>query len=110
VVILIVIIEGIVAFTATRVAWRLRRSGRFALFLCGILLGMAWCPFLHGVFFGVLEVEGHHADPDLGLLLGFGLVAALLPGIPLGAVLSLALVAASRLGQWRRAIRARRSC
>ena len=45
--------ELLVALTMTFVAWRFRRS--FSPFLFGILLGMTWCPFLHGFCFGVLR-------------------------------------------------------
>ena len=85
----IVMIEGLIAVTITSLAWIRRRSG--SLFLWGVVLGMAWCALLHGFCFGVLRVEGPHADRDPLLLAGFGLVTAFFAGIPLGTVLGLTL-------------------
>jgi hypothetical protein len=105
---LIVMIEGVIVVAVTSLAWGLRRSRPSLFFLCGILLGMAWCAFLHGFCFGVLDVEGRHSEQDPRGLAGFGLVAALFFGIPLGTGIGLVLGAASRLRERRRAIRLRR--
>jgi hypothetical protein len=59
--------------------------------VCGILLGMAWCAFLHGFCFGVLQVEGPQAARDPGLLAGFGMAAAIFLGLPAGMILGLVL-------------------
>jgi hypothetical protein len=96
----IVMIEGLIVFAITSLAWRFRRSG--SLFLWGILVGMAWCAFLHGLCFGVLRVEGPHADRDPLLLAGFGVVTAFFVGIPLGTVLALTLGIVSRMSERRR--------
>lgn len=96
-----------IALTVTSLAWGLRSSRPFVLILCGILLGMAWCAFLHGFCFGVLHVDGRHSETDLRLLVGFGLVAALFFGVPLGVVIGLVFGIASRLRERRRAIRLR---
>jgi hypothetical protein len=90
----VVLAEFLIALTTTFVAWRFRRS--FSLFLFGILLGMTWCAFIHGFCFGVLQIEGPHARSDPGGLIGFGLVASILPGIPVGAVLGVALLFARK--------------
>jgi hypothetical protein len=87
----VVLAELLIALSVTFVAWRFRRS--FSNFLFGILLGMTWCAFLHGFCFGVLQIEGPHAASDPGGLIGFGIVAAILPGIPLGAFVGAVLVA-----------------
>ena len=47
---------------------------------------MAWCAFLHGFLFGMIQIEGPHPGVGAPLLLGFGIVTAFLPGIPLGMV------------------------
>jgi hypothetical protein len=87
---IVVSAELLIALTMTFVAWRFRRS--FSLFLFGILLGMTWCEFLHGFFFGVLQIEGPHAANDPGGLIGFGIVASILPGIPVGTALGAVLL------------------
>ena len=51
-----VLAELLIALTVTFVTWRFRRS--FSTFLFSIMLGMAWCEFLHGFCFGVLQIEG----------------------------------------------------
>ena len=86
-----VLAELLIALSVTFVAWRFRRS--FSNFLFGILLGMTWCAFLHGFCFGVLQIEGPRAQSDAVGLIGFGIVAAIFPGVPLGAVVGAALVA-----------------
>ena len=86
--------ELLVALAMTFVAWRFRRS--FSPFLFGIVLGMAWCAFLHGFCFGVLQVEGRHAQSDPGGLIGFGIVTSVIPGIPLGVVLGAVLLFARK--------------
>jgi len=105
---LIVIIEGLTALAVTLLAWRCRRSGPLVLVFYGVLLGMVWCAFLHGFCFGVLRVEGPHAEGNARLLAGFGLVAAIFAGIPLGTVLGIAFGIASGLRARRRAIRFRK--
>jgi hypothetical protein len=102
----VVMIEGLTAFAITFVALRRRRFG--SMILRGTLVGMAWCAFLHGLCFAVLRVEGPHADRDPGLLAGFGLVATVFVGIPLGTVLGLALGIPCRLIERRRAMRLRK--
>ena len=47
---------------------------------------MAWCAFLHGILFGVIQIEGPHPRGNAPLLLGTGMVAAILPGIPVGLI------------------------
>jgi hypothetical protein len=80
---LIVLIEGILACTATVMLWRNRRSQRLGMW--SVLFGMGWCALIHGFSFGVLRP----GDPDL--IAGFGLSFAIFFGIPLGAILGLVL-------------------
>ena len=90
----VVVAELLLALTMSFLAWRFRRS--FSLFLAGILLGMAWCAFLHGFCFGVLRVEGPHAQSDPGALIGFGIATSIFTGVPVGAVLGAVLLAARK--------------
>lgn len=90
----IVMIEGLIAVAITSLAWRRRRFGPPIPW--GMLLGAVWCALIHGLCFGVLRVEGPGADRDPVLLAGFGLVAAIFVGIPLGTVLGIALGMISR--------------
>ena len=75
---------------ATYFAWRARASRH--LFICCLLAGMAWCAFLHGLCFGVLQIEGAHSSDDWGGLAGFGIVAAFLPGIPVGLIIGAVII------------------
>jgi hypothetical protein len=83
----VVLVEGLIALAVTAAAWRSRRAG--PLFLSGLLMGMAWCAFLHGFCFGVLRVEGPRANHDPVALVGFELTTAIFLGIPIGALLVL---------------------
>ena len=86
---LVVMVEGLIALAATFWAWRCWRSSEadaFRLGLCGLLAGMTWCAFLHGILFGVIQIEGPHPRGNAPLLLGTGIVAAILPGIPVGLI------------------------
>jgi hypothetical protein len=100
----IVMIEGLIAFAITSLAWRRRRFGPTVPW--GMLLGVVWCAFLHGLCFGVLRIEGPNTDRDPMLLAGFGLVTGIFAGIPLGAVLGVALGMISRSDE-RRVMQAR---
>lgn len=79
---LVVLIEALLALTATILAWKLRRSNSFA--TCCMLLGMTWSAFLHGFIFAVVLQDGGN---DFGMLAGFGVVIALFIGIPVGLIL-----------------------
>jgi hypothetical protein len=86
---LVVLVEGLFALAATFWAWRFWRSSEadaFPVFLCGLLAGMTWCAFFHGFLFGILQIEGPHRRGSAPLLLGSGIIAALLPGIPVGMI------------------------
>jgi hypothetical protein len=86
---LVVMVEGLIALAATFWAWRCWRSSEadaFRLLLGGLLAGMTWCAFFHGFLFGVVQTEGPHPGGNAPLLLGFGIVAAFLPGIPVGMI------------------------
>ena len=50
---------------------------------------MAWCAFLHGFLFGMIQIERPYPGVGAPLLLGFGIVIAFLPGIPLSMVVGL---------------------
>ena len=52
---------------------------------------MAWCAFLYGFLFGMIQIEGPHPGVGAPLLLGFGIVTTFLPGIPLGMVVGVVL-------------------
>jgi hypothetical protein len=96
---LVVVVEGLIALAATFWAWWFWRSSEvdvFRLVLCGLLTGMVWCAFLHGILFGVFQVEGPHPRGNAPLLLGFGIVAAIFPGIPVGMIVGFAFYLARR--------------
>lgn len=85
---LIITIEGFITLALATMTVRVRRSGsRALLFFCVTLSVMAFCSFAHGFSFGVLQVEGPHGRDEPLLLAGFGLIAAVLPGLPLGMIL-----------------------
>jgi len=92
-------VESLTALSATFWAWRCCRSSEpdaFRLGLCGLLVGMTWCAFLYGVLFGVFQIEGPHPRGDAPLLLGFGIVTAILPGIPVGMIVGFAFYLSRR--------------
>jgi hypothetical protein len=95
----VVMVEGLIAVFATFWAWRCFRSSEsdaFRLVLCGLLTGMVWCAFLHGILFGVIQIEGPHPRGNAPLLLGSGIVAAILPGIPVGTIVAFAFYLSRR--------------
>jgi hypothetical protein len=83
----VVLSEGLILLAAMILAWA-NRGSRF-LFPCGLLLGMAFVAFLHGVYFGVLAND--HPGQHTGTLVGFGITFALSLGLPLGAILGAGL-------------------
>ncbi len=96
---LVVMVEGLIALAATFWAWRSWRSSEadaFRLGLCGLLAGMTWCAFFHGFLFGVVQTEGPHPRGDAPLLLGFGIVTAIFPGLPVGLIVGLVLYLSRR--------------
>lgn len=80
----VVLAEFLMAVAATFLLWGSRQSNRVV--LVAIPTGMSLCAFLHGLSFGMLQVEGSRA-PDSGLLAGFGVAIAIFPGIPMGLIL-----------------------
>jgi hypothetical protein len=86
----IVLVELALVLAATILAWRVRSSRH--LFKCCVVAGMSWCAFTHGFCFGVLQIEGAHPSDDWGSLAGFGIVAASVPGIPLGLIVGAVVV------------------
>ena len=88
---LVVMTEGLALLAAAILARRWRRFGPLGRIGCGLFLGMALIAFLHGFAFGLLQVEGPHGRDDPLLLAGFGAIAAILLGVPLGAILGLVL-------------------
>jgi hypothetical protein len=101
----VVLIELALAIAATSLAWICRSSKR--LFACGVLAGMAWCSFIHGFCFGVLRVEGTPAGPadDWGMLVGFGVISAVIPGVLLGLIVGTLAVAGRQRYERRVALR-----
>jgi hypothetical protein len=95
----VVFVELVLVLAATYFVWRARSSRH--LFVCCILAGMAWSAILHGFCFGVLRVEGAHSNDDWGSLAGFGIVAAFVPGVPVGLIVG-AVVAFVRRNRARR--------
>jgi hypothetical protein len=98
---LVVMFEALIALAAMFWAWRCWRSSEadaFRLGLRGLLTGMTWCAFLHGFLFGVVQTEGPHPGGNAPLLLGFGIVVAFLPGVPVGLIVGFLLYLARRTG------------
>jgi hypothetical protein len=88
---LVVLIEALAVIGAILLARRWRRFGVSGRIVCGLLLGMTAFAFLHGFCFGILQAEGPHGRDDPLLLAGFGVVAAIMPGTIVGAILGLIL-------------------
>ena len=63
-------------------AWQ--RRGTRPCILLGIALGFLLGLFLHALGFGVLHIEGPGGERDIGLLVGFGIMAGVMIGMPVG--------------------------
>ena len=78
----VAIVEALLVVLCGFAAWRTRGT-KICLPISagfGLLLGMC----LHVVGFGVLGIEGPGGERDLGLLVGFGIIAGVMIGIPAG--------------------------
>jgi hypothetical protein len=76
---IVVLTEALFALAMTAIAWSLRKR-RPAVFLMFPLLGATWFALAHGIVFS------SDGSPDPGMLMGFGIVAALFGGLPTGCV------------------------
>ena len=85
----VVLAELLIALSVTFVGLRFGRT--FSSFLFGVLLGMAWTTLSTASASACSRLKViTRSDP--GGLIGFGIVAAILPGIPLGVVVGAVLV------------------
>lgn len=78
----VAIVEGILLALSGFWAWN-RRGTKLCLPVSvafGLLFGM----LLHTLGFGVLGIEGPGGARDIGLLVGFGIIAGVMLGMPAG--------------------------
>ena len=80
--IVVAIVDGIFVVLVGYTAWQ--RRGTRPCLLLGIALGFLLGMFLHALGFGVLHIEGPGGERDIGLLIGFGIMAGVMIGMPVG--------------------------